>query len=286
MDHAEAHERLADLALEPRRLVELEGDPTPEERALLAHVTTCATCRADLDAWRLTHEAVLAATAGSTVGDPSLAEPRTAPMAPPDTLRSAVAAIPGRSPRLLEASSSRAAPGAASVAAPKAAPVGRPRWRLTAVAAVVVVGLVIGLGGVAVDQARQADVARRQVGELAELSSSVDRVLHGEHAAISLVGVDGAPAGTVAWSPAEIVVMTTALTPPGAGAEYRCWVERDGRRTPIGVMRFAEGLAYWAGPRARYDDLPLDGGGRLGVSLEHTGEAGGGAPVLVGELPS
>ncbi len=148
------------------------------------------------------------------------------------------------------------------------------------------VGLVIGVGGLAAEQARQADVARRQVSELTALSSSIDRVLHGEHDAIALVGLDGAPAGTVAWSPAEIVVMTTALTPPGAGTEYRCWVERDGQRTPIGVMRFADGLAYWAGSLDRYDDLPLDGGGRLGVSLEQTGQGGGGAPVLVGELPS
>ncbi len=79
MDHAEAHERIADLALEPRRLVELETDPTPEDRALLAHVATCATCRADLDAWRLTHDAVFAATADTTVGDPLLAGPEVTP---------------------------------------------------------------------------------------------------------------------------------------------------------------------------------------------------------------
>jgi hypothetical protein len=279
MDHAEAHERIADAALEPRRLVDLEIDPTPEDRALLAHVATCATCRADLDGWRQTHAAVFAASAGSILGDRSAGGSDAAPAAPPDALRAAVSAIPGRSPRLLDS-------GASRVTAPTAASVGGPRWRLTAVAAVVVVALVIGLGGLAAEQARQADVARRQVGELAELSGSIDRVLHGDHSAIALVGLDGAPAGTVAWSPAEIVVMTTALTPPGAGAEYRCWVERDGQRTPIGVMHFADGLAYWAGSLDRYDDLPLDGGGRLGVSLEQTGHDGGGAPVLIGELPS
>ena len=40
MDHAEAHERIADLALEPRRVIDLETDPTPEAQALLAHVRT------------------------------------------------------------------------------------------------------------------------------------------------------------------------------------------------------------------------------------------------------
>jgi hypothetical protein len=35
----------------------------------------------------------------------------------------------------------------------------------------------------------------------------------------------------------------------------------------------------------RYDDLPFEGG-RLGVSLEVTGQPGAGAPILLGELPS
>ena len=125
-----------------------------------------------------------------------------------------------------------------------------------------------------------------QASELAGLSTTLDRVLRETgHTSIALVGPDGAPAGTAAWSSSDIVVMTTALAPPGPDAEYRCWVERDGRRTPIGVMRFADGVGYWSGPLDRYGDLPLDGGGRLGVSLEVPGQGGGAAPVLIGELP-
>lgn len=291
MDHAEAHERLADLALEPRRLIDLETDRAPEAEALLAHVRTCAACRADLDAWRRTHEAVLATASladpvtardSEAAGRPGVPNPDDAPQ-PPASLRMAVAAIPGHSPQPLE---SEGRPAQAGIASPSPAISGRSAWRLPALAAVVVIGLVVGLGAVVVDQVGRADVARHQVDQLVGLSKSVDRVLRdADHTAISLVGLDGEPAGTAAWSSAEIVVMSTALTPPGAGAEYRCWLERDGQRTPIGAMRFADGVAYWWGPLDRYDDLPLTGG-RLGVSLEMSGQPPSSAPVLVGELPS
>ena len=287
MDHAEAHERIADLALEPRRVIDLETDPKPDDEALLAHVRTCAICRADLDSWRRTHETVLATSftgeADAARGRPAGPPDRPATddvLQPPASLRMAVAAIPGHSLRPVESE------GRPSTA-PSAATAGRRSgWRLPALAAVLVIGLVVGLGAVVADQVGRADVARHQVDQLVGLSKSVDRVLRdADHTAISLVGLDGEPAGTAAWSSAEIVVMSTALTPPGVGAEYRCWVERDGQRTPIGAMRFADGVAYWWGPMDRYDDLPFEGG-RLGVSLELTGQPGSGAPVLLGELPS
>lgn len=277
MDHAEARERIADLALEPRRVLDLESDPTPEALSLLAHVGSCPACRAELDAWRGTHAAVLEAAGAEGSQGPVGA--RSGWIEPPASLRAAVAAIPGRSPRLL-------APGTAS--AGTAAAAGRRNgWQLAAIAAVVVIGLFVGLGVIAADRTRLADIAQQQAGELAGLAESVDRVIRDPgHTTIALTGSDGLPVGTAAWSADEIVVLTTALTAPGAGAEYRCWVERDGRRTPIGVMRFDQGVAYWSGPLSSYGDLTLTGGGRLGVSLETVGEGGTGAPVLVGELPS
>jgi hypothetical protein len=54
LDHAEAHERLADLALEPGALDRLGPAATD---ALGAHVVTCETCRRDVEAWRRTHAA-------------------------------------------------------------------------------------------------------------------------------------------------------------------------------------------------------------------------------------
>ena len=279
MDHAEAHERLADLALEPGRLLDIEADPTPEGRALLAHAEACSTCRAELSGWRRTHQAVLEAAASGGI-DPGGRLPAVdGSEEPPASLRGAVAAMPRHSPRLLDPDSGRPARPVAAAA---------PRFgrRSSAVAAVIVIGLCIGLGAIAADQMNRADVARQQVRALVGLSTSLDRVLRdSEHTAVALVGLDGAPAGTAAWSSSEIVIMTTSLTPAGPNAEYRCWVERGGQRTPIGAMRFADGVAYWWGSLDRYDRTPLDGGGRLGVSLEETGQAGGHAPVLLGELP-
>ena len=279
MDHAEAHERLADLALEPRRLLDIEADPTPEDRALLAHAEECSTCRAELSDWRRTHQAVLAAAASGGI-DPGGRLPAVDSSAePPASLRGAVAAIPRRSPRLLDPAGGRPPSPAAATAR---------RWGRgwPAVAAVIVIGLCVGLGAIAADQMNRADVARQQVRALVGLSTSLDRVLRdSEHTAVALIGLDGAPAGTAAWSSSEIIIMTTALTPAGPDAEYRCWVERGGQRTPIGAMRFADGVAYWWGSLDRYEGTPLDGGGRLGVSLEQTGQAGSHAPVLLGELP-
>jgi hypothetical protein len=283
MDHAEAHERIADLAIEPRRLVDLEADPSPEERDLLAHVAACATCRAELDAWRRTHRAVLEAAMAGGIATERQPDGGldSGDIEPPAELRAAVSAIPRHSPRLLDpARDGAAAPVVASIRR-------RPARQLVALAAVIVVGLVIGLGAIAFDQTRQADIAQDQIKGLTALSTSVDRVLRDAgHTSVALVGLDGSPAGTAAWSSDEIVVITTALTPPGPGAEYRCWVDRDGQRTAIGVMRFADDIAYWWGPMGRYEDLPLDGGGTLGVSLELIGEDGGNAPILTGELPS
>jgi hypothetical protein len=282
MNHAEAHERIADLAIEPRRLVDIDVDPTPEDKALLAHARTCASCGADLEVWRRTHEAMLMAAASGGIAPSEPAAGRDdGKLVPPADLRAAVAAIPRRSPRLLDGAGDRAMTPV--VASERRGPI----RRLMALAAVIVVGLVIGLGAIAVDQARQADIAQRQIKGLTALSTSVDRVLRDAgHTSVALVGLDGVPAGTAAWSSGEIVVITTALTPPGAGAEYRCWVERNGQRTAIGVMRFAGDMAYWWGPMGRYEDLPLDGGGKLGVSLELTGQDGGSPPVLLGDLPS
>jgi len=285
MEHAEASARIADLALEPHRLLDLEADPTPDDRALLLHARGCPACGAELEAWRRTHEAVLMAAGSGDLetGHGRAAPAEDAPMEPPPSLRVAVSSIPRRSPRLLDPQGASPPPLAPDRQRDRS---GRRGWQLPALAAVIVVGLVIGLGVLAVDRVQQADVARRQATDLADLSATVDRVLRDAgHASIALMAPDGTPSGTAAWSSGEIVVMTTALTPPGPGAEYRCWVERDGQRSPIGVMRFADGVGYWAGPLDRYGDLPLDGGGRLGVSLEAPGQAAGGAPVLVGELP-
>ena len=94
MDHAEAHERIADLALEPGRLADLANDASLEAAALLAHVDDCQACATELDAWRRTQEAISSTMeAGGSLGDEA-SSPTWQPGfdAPPDSLRAAVAA--------------------------------------------------------------------------------------------------------------------------------------------------------------------------------------------------
>ena len=93
-----------------------------------------------------------------------------------------------------------------------------------------------------------------------------------------------AETGSLVFSPSstELVVVADHLAPAAAGHEYRCWVEVDGHRTPIGTMFFGGTLAYWVG------DVPLVGGlapgAHFGVSLVELGTMGApGEPVLAGD---
>jgi hypothetical protein len=99
----------------------------------------------------------------------------------------------------------------------------------------------------------------------------------------------GAPAtdldGTLAYSPAssDLVVIASGLTEPAADREYRCWVEVDGARQPVGRMFFGGDLAFWAGRADSVADLPA--GSTFGVSLvDAGGESLEGPPVLSGTV--
>ncbi|MEO5941162.1 MAG: hypothetical protein ABIZ72_09220, partial [Candidatus Limnocylindrales bacterium] len=83
-------------------------------------------------------------------------------------------------------------------------------------------------------------------------------------------------AGTLIFSPgsSELVVVANGLTPPAAGREYRCWVEIDGARAPIGKMFFGGEIAYWVGKVPEVGGLSA--GARFGVTLVDI--AGGGRP--------
>jgi hypothetical protein len=78
------------------------------------------------------------------------------------------------------------------------------------------------------------------------------------------------------FSPAstELVVVAVGLTPPPAGREYRCWVEVDGTRAPIGRMFFGGSLAYWVGKVPEVGELAPEA--RFGVTLVDV--ASGGRP--------
>ena len=79
------------------------------------------------------------------------------------------------------------------------------------------------------------------------------------------------------------MVVTTGLTQPPAGQEYRCWVERAGQRERVGKMFFSDDLAYWIGPVPAVSGVSSDA--RFGVSLvDASGTAIDTSPVLGGGL--
>ena len=99
---------------------------------------------------------------------------------------------------------------------------------------------------------------------------------------VELASVTGTPAsGSLVFSPTsmELVVVAEHLTPAAAGQEYRCWVEVNGTRSPIGKMFFGGELAYRVGDVKLLAGLPSNA--RFGVSLVNLGTPGAvGEPVL------
>jgi len=293
LGHAESHERLADLALEPGALDRLGPAATDQ---LGAHVATCETCRRDVEAWRRTHARLLEARGpgedrvdlAHLAGDqpiPAPAEVRGAVLA---AARSAPVA--GRVP---------GAAGAVIVHGEAVAPVqavgrwstfGLPgRGRLTlgrllplvAVLAIAIVG-----AGVVVDQAGRLDLASREVARLEAVTTSLNRVLRDpDHQVVDLRGADGSASGSLSWSSRDLVVLTTALEPPPPDRVYRCWIERDGKRSPVGEMWFAGGSAFWNGTLDEWATTSFEAGGTFGVSLEPVAGSAGNPAVLVAELP-
>jgi hypothetical protein len=101
---------------------------------------------------------------------------------------------------------------------------------------------------------------------------------------VALSAPDPGLAGTLVFSPStsELVVVATGLTPPPAGQEYRCWVERNDDRERVGLMFFSEGLAYWVGPVPAVEGL--SGDARFGVSLVSLDGSVESVDVLAGDL--
>lgn len=293
LDHAEAHERLADLALEPGALDRLGPAATD---ALGAHVVTCETCRRDVEAWRRTHTRLLEAR-GPGEDRVELAQlAGDEPIVAPTELRGAVLAAARRPP---VAGRSPGAAGRIVVPAGAVAPVpvvgrasamrlpsrGRPAigrlLPLVAVLAIAVVG-----AGLVVDQAGRLDRVGQEVASLEAVTASLSRVLRDPaHKVVDLRGADGSASGSLSWSSRDLVVLTTALEPPPPDRVYRCWIERDGKRSPVGQMWFAGGSAFWNGTLDEWATTSFKAGGTFGVSLEPVSGPVGNPAVLVAELP-
>jgi hypothetical protein len=293
LDHASAHELLADLALEPGSLERLAVAPDEEWAALIAHLAVCGDCRREAEAARRTEAAIVDAAAGAG-GLAAIAADR--PIRPPASLRAAVASIPG----------SAAGPGAgigdvrvadrgtaASVGLVVRAPVavharrsgGARTFALVGLAAAIVVG--VAIGSIAVDATGRAASATADRERLQVLIGHVEAILAvPAHVTVPLRTADGAPAGTIAWTDSEIAVVATGLAAPAAGTTYRCWVERGGVRTAIGEMTIVGSTASWVGSVDAWGTISFSGGGRFGVSLEPGTGGISGPAILVADLPS
>jgi hypothetical protein len=301
MQHAEAYERLSDLSLEPGNLARLDDDRSSAARALRSHLAECPRCSDDVAAWRRTWALVGMALADSAEGTAA----GNAVEAVPDDLRAlaslrsvtlaAIAAEGRRRDGIMPSGpEGRRSGGSTSGQATGPAPVDRPvgarsrratprrRWiPWVAMAAALVIAL--GAGSVAWTRLRDLDQAQAENSGLTTTMATIDRVLATpDHWVVTLRTPDGTAGGTVAWSGAEIAVVTTTVPSPSRGASYRCWVERDGVRTPIGPMWFSGSTGYWAGPIGGWGSL-LSPGARLGVSLIPAGDSPA-TPVLVGGL--
>ncbi len=263
MHHAEAHERLSDLALEPGRLSRLETDGEPDDVALREHVALCQRCTADLAGWRRTW-----AETGAALGG----EPRLDMLRAPAGLRGHILSATAVAPMATTTAPVRTN-ALRGVVRSRALP-----W-LVAVAAVLVA---VVAGGAGLARIAELDTLRTQTAYLEKVAATFDRVLAApKHWAVTLRTADGTPGGTLAWSTDEIVVVTTGVPAPGAGQAYRCWVESNGVRTPMGTMSFAGSTGYWVGSMYAWAEA-IGPGARYGVSLVPDGAQG--TPVLIGSL--
>jgi hypothetical protein len=263
MQHAEAHERLSDLALEPGRLTRLEQDIDPEAAALREHVALCQRCTANVAGWQRTWAETQAALDG---------EPRLDLLRAPATLRGTILAAAAAAPATLPPLPVRAH-AVRRVVNSRALP-----WLLAAAA--IVVAVVTGAAGIA--RTNEAGALRAQTAQLETVAATFDRVLAApKHWAVTLRTADGTAGGTLAWSASDIVVVTTGVPAPGHGQAYRCWVESNGVRSAMGTMSFAGSTGYWVGSMYAWSET-IGPGARYGVSLVPDG--GQGTPVLIGSL--
>lgn len=285
MDHLEAIEHMEIAAAEPDGLERLAAGDTPEGAALAGHMAGCAACAVEFESLRR-----LAVAAHQTLADepaPDLRDRTLAYVAALGRDRGMPLESAGPAGQRLTEAGRLPAP----IEAPRPGVARRsPRWRpgWTALAAAVVIAAVAG--GVIVGWAQQRSFERDTASlySLAQVNEEALRIGAAPDAVTVALAdpAGGAALGSLVFSGAdgEIAVMASGLPVPDAGWEYRCWIETGGVRDVIGRMTLGEGLAYWAGPSEGLDGATA--GSVFGVSLVASDAAGGGEPVLLGQVES
>ncbi len=271
MDHTIAKEHLELAAVEPGGLERLMAGDTATAQAVAGHLAGCPSCTDELT--RLER--------ASTVVRGVVRE-----MPPADLRDRTIAAVRA-------AGVQRGAPGASTSTEARIDVLpssgGRRPRRLGWVAAlaasvvlsVVATSLVVSwqLDQRLATQAQAIDALERVAAATLEVTAEPDV------RRVALAGSDPSLAGSLVFSPStsQLVVVATGLTPPKAGQEYRCWVERAGQRDRVGKMFFSDDLAFWIGPVPAVEGLLS--GATFGVSLvDASGAAIDGEPVLGGGL--
>jgi Anti-sigma-K factor rskA, C-terminal len=255
MDHAEAHERIADLALEPSRLAGLATSTAVEDTALRDHVRGCSRCQSQVNDWD---------TFQSSLGD-ALADNRPEqlePIAPPADLRRRVLAAAQGDPK-------------PATMPDNVVELNRRHWPvsrtgLLALAAVFAL-VAVGLGIVFVrDQSTKLEASQLEHRWLSDTVAAMNRILlTPDHHVVTLATADGtAAAGTLAWSRHDLVVMTAGLPRPASGQVYRCWLNYDGEDTPMGWMWFVDGNAFWTSSTDDWAAIDLNPEKQFLVTLE------------------
>jgi len=299
MDHAEIREQLELAALEPGGLDRLAAGDTAAAAAVAAHLAGCAECADELD--RLRRGAVLVRDVIRTTPPADLRERTLGYVRAVGRDRTGGASGPVSIVNPVPSS------GGADRERPTRGRRGRPSSLVGLAAAVLVA--VVGTGTIAglvaqraldernAEIARQDDVVEALAAEIARQDDVVEALatvtawslrVSGEEDSrtVRLASTSGAPAsGTILFSPStrELVVVADDLAEPPAGSEFRCWVEVDGSRRPVGRMFFGGGLSYWVGDVEAI--AGLTGGATFGISLADTTGSGTGAePVLLGGL--
>ncbi len=253
IDHAAAHERIADLALEPGRLAALEASPDPIDRALVDHAAGCDECRAEIEAWRRTQTLVALGVAGAAAENPAIA-----PIRAPEAVRDAVLARVG---------TERAIGAGQAGSHGRRLRLGWGRRNLLGMAAAVV--LVVLAGGLIADQVRRLDDLSTQARRMQYVVRVVDRVMADTaHRIVDLREPDGTRAGSVSWSSHDFVVLTTGLAPPADDQLYRCWLADGGPGWAVGEMYFVEQTGYWVGELDEWATFEIGPDTIFRVSLE------------------
>jgi hypothetical protein len=285
MDHETTREQLELAALEPGGLDRLMAGDTAAAQAVAAHLAGCPTCADELV--RLQRASIVIRSAVRELPSPELKDLTLAAVAATGVARGGAATFassPSVSTQVLAPVAAVAEP--TSLRAARASRTPALGW-IAAIAAAVVLSVITTTVVVGNRVDEQLAAQAETVAALEEVTTGTLAITaqpDAEHVALTGTS-DPALTGSLAFSPSttQLVVVTSGLTEPPAGQEYRCWVEIGGQRQRVGKMFFSTDLAYWVGPVPALSGLSTDA--TFGVSLVDISAPGATTtPVMVGDL--